>query len=260
MLLKYLRWQAGRGKLVKFKHRHQTLFQHTHRLVGDCFQERYKAILCDAKAYLLELVRYIHLNPVRAGLAETPEEYPWSSHSLYLTGHDSGGVAVKDILGRFSSARDRAVAAYCAVLRDGVAEGHRQDFYAVVSQRFLSVTDRFVEQMEKKAPRRAQRTPVRVRLETLTPQIASALGVSAIHLHEKGRSRAFALARAIIAYVAQEEGAIPLTKRPIPPPRPGHPEPGTSTAASPHGARSSAGGENRLSPAHHSAWRRAEDR
>ena len=120
-------------------------------------------------------------------------------------------MAVKDILGRFSSARDRAVAAYCAVLRDGVAEGHRQDFYAVVSQRFLSVTDRFVEHMEKKAPRRAQRTPVRVRLETLTPQIASALGVSAIHLHEKGRSRAFALARAIIAYVAQEEGSIPLT-------------------------------------------------
>ena len=122
------------------------------------------------------------------------------------------------------------------------------------------VTDRFVGHMEKKAQQGAQRTPVRVRLETLTPQIASALGVSAIHLHEKRRSRAFALARAIIAYVAQEEGAIPLTNRPIPRPQPDHPEPGTSTAASPHGARSGAGGENRPSPAHHSAWRRAEDR
>ena len=76
MLLKDRRRQAGRSKLVKFKHRDKTLFQHTHRLVGDCFQGRYKAILCDVEASLLELVRYIHLTPVRAGLAETPEDYP----------------------------------------------------------------------------------------------------------------------------------------------------------------------------------------
>ena len=185
-------------------------FNKRHRLVGHCFQGRYKAILCDVDAYLLELLRYVHLNPVRAGLADTPEGYPWSSHSLYLIGHDSGGVAVEDILRQFSSARDHAVVAYRAFVRDGLPEGHRQDLYTVVSQRLLG-DDRFVERMEKQAPRHPQKFPVKLHLDTLAPQIGRILGVSEVHLHDEGRSRAAALARAIIAYIAREEGAIPLT-------------------------------------------------
>ena len=49
------------------------------RRTGHLFQGRYRAILIDAEAYLLELVRYIHLNPVRAGLVKDPEDYRWSS-------------------------------------------------------------------------------------------------------------------------------------------------------------------------------------
>ena len=52
--------------------------------VGHLFQGRYKALLIDADSYLLELVRYIHNNPVRAGMVKTAEEYPWSSHHAYL--------------------------------------------------------------------------------------------------------------------------------------------------------------------------------
>ena len=48
------------------------------------FQGRYKAIVLDADSYLLELVRYIHLNPVRAGIVKTAEKYRWSSHRAYL--------------------------------------------------------------------------------------------------------------------------------------------------------------------------------
>jgi REP element-mobilizing transposase RayT len=51
---------------------------------GHLFQGRYKAILLDADAYLLELLRYIHLNPVRAGIMKLPEGYAWSSHRAYL--------------------------------------------------------------------------------------------------------------------------------------------------------------------------------
>jgi REP element-mobilizing transposase RayT len=51
---------------------------------GHLFQGRYKAILLDADEYLLELVRYVHLNPVRAGMNATPEEHPWSGHHAYL--------------------------------------------------------------------------------------------------------------------------------------------------------------------------------
>ena len=51
---------------------------------GHLFERRYRAILVDADSYLLELVRYIHLNPVRAGMVSKPTAYIWSSHRYYL--------------------------------------------------------------------------------------------------------------------------------------------------------------------------------
>jgi REP element-mobilizing transposase RayT len=51
---------------------------------GHLFQGRYKAILVDIDEYAKELSRYIHLNPVRAKIVETPEEYDWSSYQFYI--------------------------------------------------------------------------------------------------------------------------------------------------------------------------------
>jgi REP element-mobilizing transposase RayT len=51
---------------------------------GHLFQNRYQALLVDVDAYFLELLRYIHLNPVRGGLVADPADYPWSSHRAYL--------------------------------------------------------------------------------------------------------------------------------------------------------------------------------
>jgi len=51
---------------------------------GHLFQGRYKAILVDIDEYAKELSRYIHLNPVRAKIVETPEEYDWSSYKFYI--------------------------------------------------------------------------------------------------------------------------------------------------------------------------------
>lgn len=60
-------------------------FNVRHRSEGQLFKGRYKSILVSADAYLLQLVRYIHRNPVKAGLADNPEAYPWSSHNAYLS-------------------------------------------------------------------------------------------------------------------------------------------------------------------------------
>jgi REP element-mobilizing transposase RayT len=51
-----------------------------HHRVGHLFQGRFKGILVDKEAYLLELSRYVVLNPVRAGMVESPEQWPWSSY------------------------------------------------------------------------------------------------------------------------------------------------------------------------------------
>jgi putative transposase len=57
---------------------------HTYKRIGHLFQGRYKAILVAANNYLSELIRYVHLNPVRAGIVSLPENYSWSGHLTYL--------------------------------------------------------------------------------------------------------------------------------------------------------------------------------
>jgi hypothetical protein len=59
-------------------------FNRRHRLAGHLFQGRYKAILVQKESYLLELTRYIVLNPVRARMAGAPDEWPSSSHSHFV--------------------------------------------------------------------------------------------------------------------------------------------------------------------------------
>jgi putative transposase len=88
--------------------------------VGHLFQGRYKAILVQKEAYLLELSRYIVLNPLRAKMVDALEAWPWSSYQYYM-----GDVAVPAwlecdwLLGRFGTLRSRAITAY----RDSVLAG-----------------------------------------------------------------------------------------------------------------------------------------
>ena len=60
-------------------------FNRNHFLDGQLFRGRYKAILVEADSYLLELLRYIHRNPLEAGLVRVMDEYPWGSHQGYLS-------------------------------------------------------------------------------------------------------------------------------------------------------------------------------
>lgn len=71
---------------------------------GHAFQDRYKAIVCERDAYLLTLLRYIHLNPVRAGIVNNADEWPWSSHLAYLGSTDSI-VSTEFCLSLFSGPR-----------------------------------------------------------------------------------------------------------------------------------------------------------
>jgi putative transposase len=59
-------------------------FNNRHNRPGHLFQGRFKAMLVEKGHYLLELSRYIHLNPVRADIVKTPESYKWSSLPIYL--------------------------------------------------------------------------------------------------------------------------------------------------------------------------------
>ena len=84
-----------------------------HQRVGHLFQGRFKAILVEGDAYLLELARYIVLNPVRAGMKKKPEHWPWSSYraSLGLVAAEEF-IAVDGLLAQFAGRRGTAQARY----------------------------------------------------------------------------------------------------------------------------------------------------
>lgn len=79
---------------------------------GHLFERRYHCVLVDADSYLLTLIRYIHLNPVRAGLAADPASYRWSSHRAYLGNTDPKWVTTSLAMGLLAHDPDAALKRY----------------------------------------------------------------------------------------------------------------------------------------------------
>jgi putative transposase len=79
---------------------------------GHYFERRYFAALVDVDSYFLELIRYIHLNPVRAGIANDPGRYAWSSHHAYVGSRQESWVTTEFALRMFGHSRISAVTAY----------------------------------------------------------------------------------------------------------------------------------------------------
>lgn len=83
---------------------------------GPLFRGRYKSILVEADAYLLQLSRYIHFNPVKAQLVEKSEQYPWSSYQAYLCGNSPSWLITNYILNYF---RNNKIKKYKAFVEQG---------------------------------------------------------------------------------------------------------------------------------------------
>ena len=86
---------------------------------GHLFERRYHASLVSADSYLLELIRYIHLNPVRAGICKDPSEFPWSSHHRYLGTREEPWVETRFVLRLLGSTQAKARVAYREFLSCG---------------------------------------------------------------------------------------------------------------------------------------------
>lgn len=109
---------------------HAIRFNRRHRRHGHLFQNRYKSILCQEDAYLLELVRYIHLNPLRAKLVANLDEldhYPFSGHGAILGTHEKSWQDSERVLGYFGKKAGLARRKYRQFVSEGIAEGRRDD-------------------------------------------------------------------------------------------------------------------------------------
>ncbi|MEW6088013.1 MAG: transposase [bacterium] len=101
-----------------------------HKRAGYLYQGRYKSIVCEEEQYLLELVRYIHLNPVRAGILRTIEEldkFRWTGHYNLIGNKEVKWQDTKEILTRFGKSKKLAIKQYKEFILDGIRQGKRED-------------------------------------------------------------------------------------------------------------------------------------
>jgi putative transposase len=212
-------------------------FNRRHHRCGHLFQNRYKSILCQEDSYLLELVRYIHLNPLRAklvaGLSEL-DSFPYCGHSAVLNRHPRGWQDVDKILNRFGRKVFRAREAYRDFMAEGVEMGRRPELTGGGLVRSLGGWDEVKRQRKaggwNKGDERilggsefvqsvldasSERLERKYRLQTrgldfewLVVQVARQFGLGADQVLRKGRRPATVEARSVLCYWAHRELGI----------------------------------------------------
>ncbi len=116
--------ETPRANLSRIMHyingSYTTYFNVKRRRSGHLFQGRYKAIVVDHDTYLLDLSRYVHLNPVRAEIVKLPEEYPYSSYRSYIS-QDKEEIVYRDLIwGMTSQDKRKAAKRYKIFVEDAI--------------------------------------------------------------------------------------------------------------------------------------------
>ena len=169
-----------------------------HGRVGHLFQGRFKAILVDSDAYLLELARYVVLNPVRAGMVRKPQMWLWSSYraSLGLAPAEPF-LAVDGLLAQFANRRAVARARYAKFVAEGIKAP--SPWRELKGQVFLG-DERFVAQMQARLEKN-QRADVQIPIAHRRPPAPT---LAQIEKQGPDRNHAIAKAHATGAYSYQQ--------------------------------------------------------
>ncbi|KAF0215775.1 MAG: hypothetical protein FD174_4021 [Geobacteraceae bacterium] len=188
--------------------RYTRWFNWKHGKSGHLFQGRYKAVVIDSDEYLAELVRYLHLNPVRAGMTKEPLGYAWSSHRAYLGKEAIPWVTVDPTLSSFGKLRDVARKNFHQFVIEGINEGHRPEFHglAAIDSRLLG-DEPFVESVLAQSEEVSAR---QVGMGELVDAVCRYYQISANDL--KGRTHHSSHARAMAAWIALESAGCTITE------------------------------------------------
>jgi len=121
--------ETPEANLVRGMHRlngrYTQKFNHRHEHVGHVFQGRYKSIVVQKERYLMALLRYIVMNPVRAGVVVQADAWPWSSYRYTVAGGASGRwMAREQLLALFALSQGEAVERYVRFINEGPCEDH----------------------------------------------------------------------------------------------------------------------------------------
>jgi hypothetical protein len=128
-------------------------FNRKYHRSGHLFQNRYKSVICEEEQYLLELVRYIHLNPIRASVVKSIEEldhYPWCGHAVLIGKHKNQWQEKEYVLRQFGEETGRAMRAYRKFMEEGKDQGRREDLVGGGLVRSLGGWSQVLSMREKK--------------------------------------------------------------------------------------------------------------
>lgn len=215
-------------------------YNRKHRRHGHLFQNRFKSILCQKDNYFLELVRYIHLNPIRARIVDNLDEldkYKYCGHSVIVGRKEAGWQDMQEVLGMFGDRVGSARRSYRTFMGKGIAEGKRQDLtgggllrsaggwegvkalrkdrvYQKNDERILG-DGNFVGQVlasaEEAMERRYALRSKGIDLDRLTIKASKIFGVKAEEIWLPGRFRKIVEARSVLCYWAVRGMGISMT-------------------------------------------------
>ncbi len=218
--------RSGSGGITQFMRRlmsgYAISFNARHKRAGHLFQNRYKSIICEEAAYLKELVRYIHLNPLRAGIVADMKglkKYPFSGHSVLMGTADYSWQEQKDVLALFGKTKKIARARYAAYIREGIKAGKRPDLTGgglkrshkgqwpektapqIYDSRILGDSD-FVEEVLREEEKLEQQTKEMRKKgwQGFVNKVAKVQGIEKERLFQKGRSKAVSDGKAMLIY------------------------------------------------------------
>jgi REP element-mobilizing transposase RayT len=165
-------------------------FNRLHRRDGALFRGRYKAVLIDKDNYLAQVVRYIHLNPLAAGLVREPQSYLWSSHHLYLQRKEiPKWLRTQEVIADF-----RNPAGFHEFVLDG-NEKVLEDFYKSERKSPVLGSEEFHERVRQESIRvdrehpRYERAAVRPTVDQVLRTLAKMYGVTVDDLLNGRRGR-----------------------------------------------------------------------
>ena len=216
--------RCNRGELSRFMRRlltgYAVYFNLRHNRSGHLFQNRYKSIVCEEDPYFLELVRYIHLNPLRAGLISGMNEldrYDWCGHAVVLGHRTLSGQSVDEVLSRFGKRVTSAREHYRDFVFDGLSMGKRADLIGSgagrtqspgatgekgedFDGRILGSCDFVKTLREEDALREGLSQPFS--LAELQKSVADFFAVTPEFVGKRGRQNETSFARALFCYLA----------------------------------------------------------
>ena len=215
-------------------------FNRRHRRHGHLFQNRYKSILCQEDRYLLELVRYIHLNPLRAQVVKDMKEldsYPYVGHSVILNKKKNDWQDVEYVLALFGRRKATARRQYRAYVEEGIAQGRRPDLTGgglvrslggwekikalrkkdtrlKGDERILGDTDfvlAVLEESEERLERRYELEAQGVNLDDVARRAAFLFGIEPNEIYTSGKQPSLVGARSLFCYWAVRKLGISAT-------------------------------------------------